>query len=164
MPTRKIDYGTSVTGNGGITSLGSSPTLTSGYEWYVIDNTTDLAIDRLQTGTIQMAGTAYNGQLRIYLIPSYDGSTWPEPFDGTPSSEAISEGARDSVGKLAWAYRAGNASASTKLSFAFSVAEVFGGFVPPKCVVFVVHSLGSSLNGTAGNHTYQDTPLFETVS
>lgn len=164
MATRNISYGTPVTGSGGITSLGSSGTLTNGYEWYIIDNTTDLALDRLQSGTIRMGGTTYNGELRIYLIPSYDGSTWPDVFDGTPSAEVMSAGSRDSIGKLAWAYRAGATSASTKLNFFFSVADLFGGFVPKKCAVFVVHSLTSALNGTAGNHTYQDTPVAETVN
>jgi hypothetical protein len=137
MATRKIAYGTAVTGTGGVTSLASSSTWTAGYEWYLINNSTDLAVDRIQSGTITPGGSGYNNQFRIYVIASYDGSTWPDVFDGTPSAETVtSQGVRDSFCRLAWCLRTGSTPSVTQTcSFFFSIADLFGGF--PVCEVLV---------------------------
>ena len=45
MATRNLSYATATSSTGGITSLASSSNWTAGYEWFVIDNSTELAID-----------------------------------------------------------------------------------------------------------------------
>jgi hypothetical protein len=48
--------------------------------------------------------------------------------------------------------------------FFFSLAKLFGGNVPQKCAVWVTQNTGAALNGTAGNHTYADLPVYETIT
>jgi hypothetical protein len=165
MATRKIAYGTAVTGTGGITSLGSSSTWTAGYEWYITDNSTDLAVDRFQSGQVTVGTATANTEIRLYVVASYDGTTWPDVFDGTPSAETVtSEGVRDSFCKLAAVLRVDSTTSNRVYPFQFAIAQLFGGNVPKKCAIFVAHNVGSTLNGTAGNHTYADLPITETIA
>lgn len=166
MATRKCAYGTAVTGSGGVTSLATSATWVAGYEWYIIDNTTDLAVDRQQQIKITVGTTpTANTEIRIYLAGSYDGSTWPDVFDGTPSAETVtSEGVRDSFCKCAAVLRVDTNTSNRAYEAFFSLAQVFGGNVPKKVAVFVVHNTGVNLNSTGGNHTYADLPITETIA
>jgi hypothetical protein len=166
MATRKIAYGTAVTGTGGVTSLASSSTWTAGYEWYLIDNSTDLAIDRFQSGQITVGTTpTANTEIRLYTVASYDGSTWPNVFDGTPSAETVtSEGVRDSFCRLAAVLRVDAATSNVAYPYQFTISQLYGGNTPKKCVVFVAHNCSAALNGTGGNHTYSDTPITETIA
>jgi hypothetical protein len=164
MSNIKLAYGTPVTGTGGVNSLGSSSTWTAGYEWYIIDNSSDLSLDRLQQGSIRV-GTSptANTEIRIYAVGSYDGSTWPDVFDGTPSAETVtSEGVRDSFAKLAAVLRVDATTSNRDYPFMFSIAALFGGVVPKKVAIFVAHNTGVNLNSTAGNHSYADTPVYAT--
>ena len=90
MATRTANYPTPASGTGGIHSLASISNWTAGYEWFVIDNTTEKAIDYfvdlvVRVGTSPTANT----EIRIYTLASYDGSTYPDVFDGTPSAETV---------------------------------------------------------------------------
>jgi len=59
-----------------------------------IDYFVDLVV---RVGTSPTANT----EIRIYTLASYDGSTYPDVFDGTPSAETVtSAGVRDSFMKL----------------------------------------------------------------
>jgi len=166
VANRKIEYGTPVTGSGGINSLASSSTWVAGYEWYVIDNTTDKALDREQSGKIRVGTTpTTNTEIRIYCVASYDGTTWPDVFDGTGSAETVtSAGVRDGFAKLAAVLPVDSTTSDRDYYFEFSVAALFGGIVPKKVAVFVTHNTGVNLNSTAGNHTYADQPVYETVA
>lgn len=166
MASIKEAFGTAVTGSGGITSLATSSTWVAGYEWYVIDNTTDLALDRIQQGVIRVGSSpTTNTEIRLYVVGSYDGTTWPDVFDGTPSAETItSEGVRDSFAKLAAVLRVDSTTSSRDYPFYFSLASLFGGVLPKKAVVFVTHNTGVNLNSTGAQHTYADQPVYATVA
>jgi hypothetical protein len=157
----QVTYGTPVTGTGGVTSLATSADWTAGYEWYVIDNSTDRAIDRHQQGQVTVGTSPTSGtEIRVYVIGSYDGTTWPDVFDGTPSAETVtSAGIRDGFAKLAAVMRCDSTTSNRAYPFFFSLASLFGGIVPKKCCVFVAHNTGVNLNATAGNHTYADLPV-----
>lgn len=166
MSSIKTEYGTAVTGTGGIHSLATSSTWTAGYEWYIVDNTTDKALDRLQQGTIRV-GTSptANTEIRIYAVGSYDGTVWPDVFDGTPSAETVtSEGVRDSFAKLAAVLRVDSTTTDRDYPFQFSLASLFGGAVPKKVAIFVAHNTGVNLNSTSGNQKYADQPVYATVA
>jgi hypothetical protein len=160
----KTAYGTAVTGSGGITSLASSSTWLAGYEWFIIDNTTELALDWEVQGKIRVGAAPASGtEIRIYVVGSYDGTTWPDVFDGTPSAETVtSEGVRDGFAKLASVLRCDSTTSSRDYPFFFSIASLFGGMVPKKVAVFVVHNTGANLDSTAANHTYAAQPLYAT--
>lgn len=166
MPTstRKCTYGTAVTGTGGITSLATSSTWTAGYEWYIIDNSTDRAPKREQSGKIRVGTTpTINTEIRIYAIASYDGTTWPDVFDGTASAETVtSEGVRDGFAKLAAVMRVDATTSDRDYPFEFEISSLFR-FIPNKVAIFVVHNTGVNLNSTGSNHTYADLPIYDTM-
>jgi hypothetical protein len=165
MATQKVSYGTATASTGGLTSLATSSTWVAGYEWFVIDNTTDLALDYEVEGKIRVGTTpAVNTEIRIYLVASYDGgTTWPDVIDGTPSAETwTSAGVRDGCAVLAKSLAVDATTTDRDYYYRFSVAAPFGGFVPPKVSVFVAHNCTAALNATASTHTYAYRPILET--
>jgi hypothetical protein len=38
--------------------------------------------------------------------------------------------------------------------------QAFGGTMPEKCVLFIVHNTGVALNATAGNHAFYATGVY----
>lgn len=166
MADIKLAYGTATASTGGLTSLASSSDWTAGYEWFVIDNSTDKALD-YQVQVQWTVGTTptTNTQGRVYLVGSYDGSTWPDVIDGTPSAETwTSAGVRDSVAKLAAVMVVDSTTSNREYEAFFGVAQFFGGTVPKKVAVFFSHNSGVNSNGTAGNHTYAYQPIYSTVA
>lgn len=166
MANVKEAYGTAVTVTGRVTSLATSTTFVAGYEWYIWDNTTDLALDRQQQIKITVGTTpTANTEIRIYAIASIDGTTWPDVLDGVPSAETLtSEGQRDSYAKLAAVLRVDTNTSNRAYEAFFGLAALFGGTVPKKGAIFVTHNTGVNLNPTAGNHTYADLAVYETVT
>lgn len=167
MADIKLAYGTAITGTGGVTSLATSSTWVAGYEWFICDNTTGTPtnpLDRIIQGAITVGTTpTTNTEIRIYAVGSYDGTTWPDVFDGTPSAETVtSEGVRDSFAKLAAVLRVDSATSNRVYPFLFSLSSLFGGVMPKKVAIFVTHNTGVNLNSTAGNHTYADIPVYGT--
>lgn len=167
MATVKNTYATPTTGTGGITSLATSSTWVAGYEWFYVDNSSNLYTDYRISGKIRVgsSGITANTEIRIYLVASDDNSTWPDVFDGTPSTETVtSEGVRDGFAKLAASLRVDSTTASRDYPFEFSAAEVFGGSVPKGFVAFVTHNTAANLDSTAGNHTYSYAGQYLTVT
>lgn len=157
MASIKRAYGSATTGTGGITSLATSSTWLAGYEWFVIDNSSDLMLDYEVQGQVTVGTTPTSGtEIRLYAVGSYDGSTWPDVFDGTPSAETVtSAGVRDGFAKLAAVMSVDATTSDRPYPFHVgSVAALFGGNLPKKVAFFVAHNTGVNLNGTAGNHTY----------
>lgn len=164
MADRKIAYGTATTGTGGVTSLATSSDWTAGYEWFVIDNATDKALDYIVQGQWTCGTTPTTStQGRVYLVASYDGTTWPDVFDGTASAETVtSAGVRDSFAKLAAVLSVDSTTSNRAYPFAFNLVSFFP-TLPKKVAVFFAHNSGVNSNGTAGNHTYAYQPVYETV-
>lgn len=160
----KIAWGTAATGTGGITSLATSSTWVSGYEWFIVDNSSDKMLDQICQGkvTVGTSPTA-STEIRIYAVGSYDGSTWPDVFDGTASGETLtSEGSRDGYAKLAAILRVDATTSNREYPFQFALAPLFGGTVLKKTALFVAQNTGANLHATAGNHTYANQPTYAT--
>lgn len=140
-----------------IASLATSATWVAGYESATVDNTTNLYLDYIFDGQVTVGTTPTSGtEIRIYVVASVDGSTWPDVFDGTTGAETVtSEGVRDGFTKLAAVMRCDSTTSNRAYPFAFSVAPLYGGVVPPKFALFTVHNTGVSLNSTAGNHAFR---------
>lgn len=160
MSTNKVSYPTPTSGTGGINSLATSSTFLAGYEWFVIDNTTELALDYLIQGNVMVGTTpTANTQIRLYCVASYDGSTWPDVFDGTPSAETItSAGVGSGFLVPACFINVDAATSNVAYPFKFTIASLFGGYVPKKVAIFVAHNTAVNLNSTAGNQTYSYAP------
>jgi hypothetical protein len=165
---RNISYGTANNNIGAIDGLGGSSTYTAGIQWYVIDNSTDLAIDRYQmiSWSFTSGSATLTAEVRLYVIASYDGTTWPDTLDGVAGNAATftNQGVLNSVGKLAYRmFCDSNSGGNRRYYHTFSIADLYGGIVPKKCVVFWVHGNTSALMSSVGVNFYYDTPIFETI-
>jgi len=80
-----------------------------------------------------------------------DDSTWPDVFDGTESTETVTDTEmRDAICKLA-AFSVTDTTASDVYYLDCpSVAAVFNGNLPAQFVVFITHSTGANL-AASGN-------------
>lgn len=145
-----------------IASLATSSTLVTGRESTAIDNSStkylDIAIRRpVTTGSSPSAGT-----IELWAVPSLDGSTWPDVFDGTDSAETVTS--RDILrgsGKLIASTPTDTTSNQIYELLCPSVRDVFG-TVPQKFVLFLTHNTGVNLNATPG--TAIVTGAYETVA
>jgi hypothetical protein len=149
-----------------LASLGSDTNLLTGRESATIDNSTNLYLDYLISGKIT-AGTSPTAarSIEVWAVGSWDGTNWPDVFDGTESAETItSADIKASVCRFVAAMATANTSDRTYHFGPVSLAAAFGGTLPPKFVLFVTHSTGVNLNSTAGNHQIRIQPVFQTVN
>ena len=149
-----------------LASLASDTNLLTGRESATIDNTTNLYLDILVSGKIT-AGTSPTAarSIEVWVVGSWDGTNWPDVFDGTESAETItSADIKASVCRYVAAMATANTSDRTYHFGPVSLASAFGGTLPPKVVLFVTHSTGVNLNSTAGNHQIRLQPVFQTIN
>jgi hypothetical protein len=149
-----------------LASLGSDTNLLTGRESATIDNSSNLYLDYLISGKIT-AGTSPTAarSIEVWAVGSWDGTNWPDVFDGTESAETItSADIKASVCRFVAAMATANTSDRTYHFGPVSLAAAFGGTLPPKFVLFVTHSTGVNLNSTADNHKIRIQPVFQTVN
>jgi hypothetical protein len=166
MADIKVAYGTASDLTITLASLASDTNLLTGRESATIDNTSTLALDVLVSGKVT-AGTSPTASrsIEVWAVGSWDGTNWPDVFDGTESAETItSADIKASICRLVAAMATANTSDRVYHFGPVSIAAAFGGVVPPKIVLFVTHSTGVALNATAGNHQIRLQPVYETVT
>lgn len=151
----KIKYGSQETITAAIDSLASDTNLLAGIESSVIDNTTDGFEDRLISGKITTGTSPTTArQIEVWAI-SWDGANWPDVFDGTSSAETItSSDIKTAICKPIAILSTNNTSDRAYHFTGVSLRAAFGGTMPSKSVLFVVHNTGVALNATAGNHAF----------
>lgn len=165
MADRKTAYGTSTALTNAVASLASSSNWLAGYESDVVDNTTNKYLDysfegKVTVGTTPTAST----EIRIYVVASFDGTTWPDVFDGTTSAETVtSAGVGSGFLKLAAVLLCDSTTSDRAYWYSFSVASLFGGICPAKFLLFTTHNTGVNLNATGGNHTFNYRGVYETI-
>jgi hypothetical protein len=147
----KLVYGTStdltVTNLAG---LASSATWVAGWESNVIDNTSNLYLDYLLSGRIQVhddAASAAGSQIRIYVVSMISDTEYPDVFDGTESAETWTDALM--MGPSAKLAAVITPATTQNLVYPFgqlSVANLFGGVCPPKFVIFISHNTGVNLH------------------
>lgn len=163
----KLRYGAAADVTLTAASLATSSAKTTGQESTLVDNTTDLYDDFLVSGKITTGTSPTTAKtIELWCIPSWDGTTWPDVFDGTDSAETITN-AEVKVGllrALVWSVGT-NATSNVTYHFAgVSLAAMFGGVVPPKFSFFLTHDTAVNLNSTAGNHQIRIQPVYLNVS
>ena len=166
MADIKQFYGTASDATITLASLASDTNLLAGRESDAIDNTTTLALDYLVSGKIT-AGTSPTAarSIEVWAVGSWDGTNWPDVFDGTDSTETItSADHKASICRLVAAMATANTTDRVYHFGPVSIASIFGGVVPPKFVIFAVHNTGVNLNSTAANHQIRLQPVYETVT
>ena len=86
----KLVYGTAADVTITLTSLPTSSNKLTGRESTAIDNTSLLALDYLFSAKITTGTSPTTAKtIEIWCIPSWDGTTYPDVFDGTDSAETI---------------------------------------------------------------------------
>ena len=149
-----------------LASLASDTSLLQGRESSEVANTSNLYLDYLISGKITTGTTpTVSRVIEVWAVGSWDGTNWPDVFDGTDSAETItSADIKNSVCRLVAQM---SVSATSNVTYPFgpvSLASLFGGVVPPKFVFFVTHSTVAALNATAGNQQIRIQPYYETVT
>lgn len=148
-------------------NVASSATFVAGVESGAYDNTSNKDVDVLIGGTWTVGTTpTINTQVLIYVIAARDDTpTWPDVFDGTSSAEtATSAGVLAGFGRLAAVLTVDATTSNRVYDCLFSVAQLFGGVLPPKFVLFITHNTGVNSNSTAGNHVWKATGISYTVA
>jgi hypothetical protein len=137
-----------------LNSLAASSTWLTGWQSAAVDQTTPLYEDYALTAKITAAATnTAAGEIRMYVVAMLDDSTWPDTFGATEASARAVTSAeiRDSICKLA-AVTATTATASRAYYLHCpSVAQVFGGILPLKFVVFITHTAQTTTNTIAAS-------------
>lgn len=150
-----VKYATSATLTCAIESLASDTALLAGHESAVIDNTTDGYDDYLISGevTVASSGLTTARLIEVFAV-AWDGSAWPDVFDGTTSAETItSEEIKNAICKPI-AIMSTTATASRVYYFSgVSLRQAFGGVLPSKSVLFVTQSTGAAL--AASGHEFR---------
>ena len=149
-----------------LASLASDTNLLTGRESATIDNSTNLYLDILVSGKIT-AGTSPTAarSIEVWAVGSWDGTNWPDVFDGTESAETItSADIKASVCRFVAAMATANTSDRAYHFGPVSLASAFGGTLPPKVVLFITHSTSQNLNSTAGNHLIRLQPVYQTIN
>jgi len=141
-----------------LASLASDTNLVAGREGTAIDNNaTDDAIDAMIGGKVT-TGTSPTAsrQIEIWLYGSYDGTSYS---GGATGSDANLTPQAKTLLTLLTVIPTTSTSNQLYTWGPFSVAAAFGGTMPRKWGVFIVHNTGVNLNSTAGNHEVRHTPV-----
>jgi hypothetical protein len=165
MADIKIAYGSAFDLTITLASLASDTNLLQGRESAAIDNTTDKNLDYLISGKITTGTSPTTARsIQIWAVASFDGTSWPDVFDGTDSDETISlaQIKNSSVCRLIDEIATVATNDEDYYFAGVSIARLFGS-VPPKFVLFVTHNTGVALNATAGNHLIRVQPVYRTV-
>ena len=146
-------YGSKTTLTAAVAGLASDTNLLAGIESSIIDNTSDGFADIIVSGKVT-TGTSPTAskQIEVWAV-AWDGANWPDVFDGTTSGETITSGdIKNAICKPIAIMSTNNTSDRTYYFSGVSLRGAFGGCLPSKVVLFVVHNTGVALNATAGNH------------
>jgi len=167
MASVKLAYASSAALTITLVSLATSATLVAGRESTVVDNTTNLYLDYLLAGKITTGTSPTDAkEIRVYVYAQVeDTPTYPDSFTGSDAAKTVtSTGIRDAALKLAAVIPTNNTSDRTYWFGPISVAALFGGVMPKRWGVFVVHNTGVDLNATGGNQAIWQTGVYEDVA
>ena len=163
MADRKIAYASSVSlTTAGLGGLASSADFTAGWESDAIDNTSNLYLDYRLAIAVQsgLSGVAA-GELRVYLVGPLSDSSWPDVFDGTRSTETVTDTeVRDAICRLAASTQMDTTANQDYFLEVPSVAAVFDGNLPKKFVIFITHNTSAALG--SGTQLVYHTGSYET--
>lgn len=140
-----------------IASLATDANLVAGREGTAINNATEDAMDAVLGGFIT-TGTSPTAskQIEVWVYGSYDGTSYSGGPTGTDANLTPQAKSLLKLGQIIPT----TATSNQKYTFCIgSVAALFGGAMPPKWGVYVVHNTGVVLHATAGNHEIKHTPV-----
>ena len=148
-----------------LAGLASDTNLLAGAESNAVSNQTNKYLDYFISGKIRTGTSPTTAKsIQVWAVASWDGTNWPDVFDGTASAETItSANHKIAICRLA-AEMATDATNDRDYHFSgVSIRDLFGGTCPPAFVLFVTHNTVAALNSTAGNHQIRIQGVYETV-
>ncbi len=156
----KPSYGASSALTLTLNSLASDTNLLAGRSSTVVDNTSNLSDDELVTGVIA-AGTSPTAgtQILVYAWSILDDTpTYPDTVTGSDANTTLTSANVQAAGafKLA-AVITVDATTNRNYPFSFSLAALFGGNMPKKWGIYVVHNTGVALKSSG--HAVSRIPL-----
>lgn len=138
-------------------SISTSSTWSAGWISGIIDNTSDLDLDKAVSAKFALGDSATAGEIRMYAFAMLDDSNWPLLFSagtaGTEGTATITTTTiRDATMVLLWAAatRADPGTDDVYNMPPISLRGAFGGYLPPKVVLYASHSTGVNL-AASGN-------------
>jgi hypothetical protein len=149
-----------------LASLATDASLLTGVESAAISNLTNKYLDYLISGKIRTGTSPTTAKaIQVWAVASWDGTNWPDGFDGTASAETIlSANHKNAICRLV-SEMVTDATSDREYAFScVSIRDLFGGVVPPAFVLFVTHNTAVNLNATAGNHQIRIQGVYETVA
>lgn len=144
-----------------LASLASSAT--AGRESTAVDNSSNLYLDaicqvsvKLQTGTPGSDKAVY-----IYAYGSVDGTNYTDNATGSDAAITL----RDPTNaRLVCVIPVPDSGAVTYESSPFSIAQAFGGILPPKWGIIVRNYTNVTLSATEGDHFYKYRGVYSTAA
>jgi hypothetical protein len=108
------------------------------------------------------------GTIRTAVIGNIDDTpTWPDVFDGTDSTETVTDQPTfDSICRIVSDIANDNTASQVWYWGPVEISGLFGGALPDQYVAFVTQSAHSSTNAwsaTEGDHGIKRTPIYATV-
>ena len=166
MATGKVNYASASDISITLASLASDTNLLAGAESAAVDNTVDGRRDFWVSGKVTTGTSPTTARsIQVWAVGSWDGTNWPDVFDGTASAETITSANHKNAICRFVAEMATDSTSDRAYHFGpVLISSVFGGDVPPKWVLFITHNTGVNLNATAGNHQIRLQPVYDTVS
>ena len=161
MTTATMLYGSVTTHTITLASLASDTALIAGRNGTAINNGSagEDAIDAMLGGKVTTGTTPTNGkQIEIWCYGTWDGgTTYSAGVTGTDAN--FSPTGEKTLMRLVTMIPTDGTSDHGYEWGPFSVASVFGGVMPEKWGVYIVHNTAVALNATAGNFSVKHTPI-----
>ncbi len=154
--TASILHGSATTDTITLASLATDTNLVAGREGTVVSHE-DAEIDSIVGGKVT-TGTSPTAskQIEIWAYGSYDGTSYS---GGATGSDANLTPQEKTLLKLLQIIPTTNVSNQLYTWGPFSMAQAFGGTLPRKTGIFIVHNTGANLHATGGNHEVKRTPV-----
>jgi hypothetical protein len=145
MSTVKTSYDTTTS----ITITLASLANTAARESTAVDNTTNLYLDVEVYLAIKVGTVSGTKAVNVYVAGSADGTNYTDNATGADAGITLSS----PTNLRLIAVIATPTSSSTYKYVIGSVAQAFGGLLPPKWSIVVENQTGAALDSTEGNHT-----------
>lgn len=153
-------------------NVASSPSFTAGVKSDPISNVSNLDLDHQVTGvwTVGNTGVGANTQAQVWVIPALTNDlggtlTWPDVFGGTAAASTVtSAGVLQGAGRLGAVVNIDSTTNNRSYPYAFSVAPLFGGYLPTAYQFFITHNSSVASNATSSNFQTQIQRIQATVA
>ena len=135
-----------------LNSLAASAGLLAGWTSGTIDNTTDKHVDKkISARFTTSSANRQAGRIEVYAYAMLDDTTWPDIFssgtEGTEGAATIHDDEQKMENLvLLWSTFTDTTNADVHNMPPVSVAEAFGGALPPKFALFVTGAAATSTN------------------